>query len=324
LSSKHYRHQFSLLSLTLSVSLVCLLSGTEICRAEVDKETKRVQAFVARLFARGTKLDSQQLWSMIDQYKKEGPRSEYFYMEVVSRLIYLRDNANALKLCDLGMKEMPNSYQILGLRGQIWTAVDELDKAGADLKKATQMNPKFGPNYFRLANYYLASEDAKAALPNIDKAIAFGDEKNGAFHRIRAVILAQLNRYDEAANEQRMALKMSSQSYEKPLLIQELARYQFGAEKYDDCVATLLSLDDSSKLAPKTRDNRNFFLARCYERLGKVDEAQAALKSIANNSEHYPTSQKMLLELYKKSGRKKEYLEQERKNRDLFKDFRPL
>lgn len=327
MSSKLYLHRFSLLGLTLSVALFCLLClvcGAEICRAEVDKETKRVQAFTAQIAARGGKLDSRQLWSMIDDYKKEGPRSEYFYMEVVSRLIYLKDNANALKLCDLGIKEMPNSYQILGLRGQIWTAVDELDKAGADLKKAAQMNPKFGPNFFRLANYYLASEDAKSALPCIDKAIAFGDEPNGAYHRFRAVILATLNRFDEAANEQRLALKMSSQSYEKPLLIQELARYQFRAEKYNDCVATLLSLGDSSKLAPKTRDNRSFFLARCYERLGKVGEAEAALKSISTISEHHPTAQKMLLELYKKSGRKEEYLEQERKNRALFKELRPL
>lgn len=319
-----HRHRFFLFSLTLGIGLSWLFSGTQAYGAEVDKETKRVQAFAAQISARAGKMDSRQIWSMIDDYKRGGTPSEYFYVEVASCLFTLKNTNDALKLCDLGMKEMPNSYQVLSLRGQIWTSVDELDRAAADLKKAAQMGQKFAPTYYRLANYYLASEDPKAALSAIDKAIALDDERGGTYHRFRAAILAQLKRFDEAAAEQRLAIKMSIYDYERVLLVHELARYQFGAEKYNDCIATLLSLGESSKLARKSLDNRSLLLARCYERLGKNVQAQAALKGISMSSEHYPIAQKMLLESYKKCGQKKEYLEQERKNRDLFKEIKPL
>lgn len=317
------RHRFFLFALALCI-YCWLFSSTEAFTAEVDKETKRVQAFASLISAKAGKMDSRQIWSMIDDYKRGGTPSEYFYVEVASRLFSLKNTSDALKLCDLGMKEMPNSYQVLSLRGQIWTSVDELDRAAADLKKAAQMGQKFAPTYYRLANYYLASEDPKAALSAIDKAIALDDERGGTYHRFRAAILAQLKRFDEAAAEQRLAIKMSIYDYERVLLVHELARYQFGAEKYNDCIATLLSLGESSKLARKSLDNRSILLARCYERLGKNVQAQAALKSISMSSEHYPIAQKMLLESYKKCGQKKEYLEQERKNRDLFKEIKPL
>ncbi len=149
------------------------------------------------------------------------------------------------------------------------------------LKKSTQLNPKFGPAFARLAEVYLETERYPEALVAAEFLVALVPNCAEA-HLIRGKAFASLGRISAAGEDFAAAMRLRPNWYH---LYDEVARAysRIDDPKAVDAAARGLSLPlptDEEEL--KTRQMQRFLLSYytglAYERLGDLDGALHAFE----------------------------------------------
>lgn len=226
------------------------------------------------LIARATSLDPQ------DRYFRS---AAFLYIERVDALIRSNENneatqqafqnavAGAVQNTGFALAQHPVRFENLMARGLVYAQVVPLGVEGAlengvaVYEEARKVNPSDPEIDWRLAQMYVARDNADAALESITDALSKKADYTPAI-LLRAQIALDEGDLDEAITSVKNAVYFEPNN---EILLYQLGILLLQDESYEDAsVAFELSLQNRPDFA-----NATFFLAQAYAFLGRFDEA---------------------------------------------------
>lgn len=133
------------------------------------------------------------------------------FIEGVAELVDLelkeKDVTAAKKWLEPFVRDTDKSDQLLLLRARVALAEGKRELAEADLEKALEINPRFYPAYWWLAELYLTSRDLPASLRRLDSVLQ-NDPRDLKALTLKGIIYMDMQRYEESRDMYERALKV--------------------------------------------------------------------------------------------------------------------
>jgi tetratricopeptide (TPR) repeat protein len=194
-----------------------------------------------------------------------------------AQLAYARANAlfvekkfeESLVALNQALAANPEFVPALTLRAKLAMAMDRLEPAGRDLKRAVELEPGSAYNQFMLGFYYYLENDFKRALEPLERARRL-DPSSSRTHFYLALTHEGLANADLAIQmyERALSLAGSSGKADTDILI-AYARLLFTLGQYSKSMALV---DQALVLEPDSRD-AHYERGRLQFQAGKFDQA---------------------------------------------------
>ena len=177
--------------------------------------------------------------------------------------------AESLAALNQALAENPEFVPALTLRAKLAMAMDRLEPAGRDLKRAVELEPGSAYNQFMLGFYYYLENDFKRALEPLERARTL-DASSSRTHFYLALTHEGLANADLAIQmyERALSLAGSSGKADTDVLI-AYARLLFTLGQYSKSMALV---DQALVLEPDSRD-AHYERGRLLFQAGKFDQA---------------------------------------------------
>jgi tetratricopeptide (TPR) repeat protein len=175
----------------------------------------------------------------------------------------------SLAALNQALAENPEFVPALTLRAKLAMAMDRLELAGRDLKRAVELEPGSAYNQFMLGFYYYLENDFKRALEPLERARTL-DPSGSRTHFYLALTHEGLANADHAIQmyERALSLAGSSGKADTDILI-AYARLLFTLGQYSKSMALV---DQALVLEPDSRD-AHYERGRLQFQAGKFDHA---------------------------------------------------
>jgi tetratricopeptide (TPR) repeat protein len=175
----------------------------------------------------------------------------------------------SLAALDQALAENPEFVPALTLRAKLAMAMDRLEPAGRDLKRAVELEPGSAYNQFMLGFYYYLENDFKRALEPLERARTL-DASSSRTHFYLALTHEGLANADLAIQmyERALSLAGSSGKADTDVLI-AYARLLFTLGQYSKSIGLV---DQALVLEPDSRD-AHYERGRLLFQAGKFDQA---------------------------------------------------
>jgi tetratricopeptide (TPR) repeat protein len=175
----------------------------------------------------------------------------------------------SLAALNQALAENPEFVPALTLRAKLAMAMDRLELAGRDLKRAVELEPGSAYNQFMLGFYYYLENDFKRALEPLERARRL-DPSSSRTHFYLALTHEGLANADLAIQmyERALSLAGSSGKADTDILI-AYARLLFTLGQYSKSMALV---DQALVLEPDSRD-AHYERGRLQFQAGKFDHA---------------------------------------------------
>ena len=175
----------------------------------------------------------------------------------------------SLAALNQALAENPEFVPALTLRAKLAMAMDRLEPAGRDLKRAVELEPGSAYNQFMLGFYYYLENDFKRALEPLERARTL-DASSSRTHFYLALTHEGLANADLAIQmyERALSLAGSSGKADTDVLI-AYARLLFTLGQYSKSIGLV---DQALVLEPDSRD-AHYERGRLLFQAGKFDQA---------------------------------------------------
>jgi len=263
-------------------------------------DAQRAEAYIIRS---RVQTDDTKAMADFDEALRLAPQNAGYRLV---RALYLRSRskfAEALKEVDLVLQQTPDDANALILQGEVYRELGKLEEALASFNRATELAPKAPTPFQNRGEIYREQEDFEKAIAEFNEVLklqpgvprtllhrsealfysgkleeALSDvdavlEKQPlvAAHRLRAEILAKLDRLQEAIDEMERVSEAMPQQIE---VLMQLALYYLVDEqpqKAIEAYSKVIKADETSVLAWRSRGDT-------YLNIGQHPEAIADLQ----------------------------------------------
>jgi tetratricopeptide (TPR) repeat protein len=200
--------------------------------------------------------------------------------------------SEAKRLADQILAKDANHVEGHILMGSIFYALDERDKAFAEINHAIELDPKRVESYLSLARFYIVVNDKTKAEETFQRAIAVNNTSALA-HTEYGKYLVQLNRHAEAEAEMNKAVAVEPGNRASRFI---LASFYLVNKQLDKAEVAYKALAELDKDKPEGRA----VLADFYSSINRLDEAisiyqEIVAKSPDFNQGHYRLGEIMLM-----------------------------
>ena len=154
---------------------------------------------------------------------------------------------------------------------------EALDQAFMAARKAVELDPDSSLAYWALANTTMQSGDLEQALIEYDRSIDLNPNSAGVLADSTET-LVYLGQMDEAVARIQTAIRLNP--HHPDWYLWTLAWTQYFAGDYEAGLASIQKMTNMPNLARRTQ-------AALYVRLGRMDEAQAAIDELLENAPDY-------------------------------------
>jgi tetratricopeptide (TPR) repeat protein len=255
-----YKAKLSLIFIAVAVTTAAVQANALVSASE-KQALKQLKDMRRNNDQRGVRV-------FLHNIKIETSSEEFCRAVADETLKNLSDFRPFLTFLNAAIKKYPRSQSLYLARAQVWIASNELDLAEPDIVKAVGIDPG-RPDALALYALFLRDKgDCKKALLEMNKAIAAG-AANPYGYDLKASILQQLGRIDEAVTAYRQAIKLAAPAdvwhprSHLAAALKAAKRYEEAAHEYD----ILYRIDRPGK------EDLRLEIAVCLMATGKYKEA---------------------------------------------------
>lgn len=203
---------------------------------------------------------------------------------------------DALSYCDRLMESHKNSPYLYDLKGRVFAASGDSEKAEAAFSKALELDPKWLPPYYRIGELYLQRGNLDAGIKKFEEAVQ--QQPDAIRPRFVLALLNQMNKRTDAARKNYEELLASDPDFMPA--VNNLA-YMLAEDSKDDS-----DLQKALSLAQKASERGSAegldTLGWVYFRMKNYDQALNVLLEAWEKKSDLPVLAFHIAEVYKAKG----------------------
>jgi tetratricopeptide (TPR) repeat protein len=167
---------------------------------------------------------------------------------IAACLLKLNRESEAETVLIDSLRVLPSDSRIFFMLGNVYRAKKEEQKAVDSFNKCLELNPKSASAHNALAAIYFLRKDYELARKNVEAALRF-DERLPGVHYTRAQIFESEERLQEAAEEYKKELAVSSQNFRAAYNLSEIYRRLGNTVEEEKYLRKAIELNDDFPLS---------------------------------------------------------------------------